>query len=73
MEDILIAFVRIIMVMVLMTILTGVILGVPILLAAGVEWIFCVICHAAFDWTGPIIVGVGAFIIVCLIIADTKC
>ena len=72
MTDILIAFTRIVIGMVLIAVLVGAIVGVPTLVAAAVECVYCVICKAAFSWTVPLIIGVGSFIFVCIVIADTK-
>jgi hypothetical protein len=72
MTDILIAFTRIIIGMVLIAILVGVMIGVPTLIAAAVECVYCVIFSAPFSWTVPLIIGVGSFIFMCLVIADAK-
>ena len=72
MEGILTVFVRVIIGLVLITILVGTLIGIPILLAAAAECVICFLCKTAFDWTVPIIIGVGTFIFICLAIADTK-
>ena len=72
MTDILTAFTRVIIGLILITILVGVLIGVPIILAAAAECVICFLCKMTFDWTVPIIIGVGTFIFVCLAIADAK-
>ena len=72
MTDILIAFTRIVIGMILIAILVGAIVGVPTLIVAALECVYCVICKAEFSWTVPLIIGVGSFIFVCLVIADSK-
>lgn len=72
MGDILIAFTRVVIGMALIAILVSALIGVPTLVAAAFECVYCVIFKVPFSWTVPLIIGVGAFIFVCLVIADAK-